>query len=466
MTTMQINLFTTLVISSITLTIGFQLGQFFARHSTDTSLSTASYMQSTTPIDDSLTQPLTLEGQIVNDKKSSALITENIEGKIVEESAVSTNKRFLQQILQQEKNTVNTMQLRFLLAQWAQIDLSAALEFAFRHQPETLVKIAIAIAGEQKNKQVLKWLSEHNAHRYYNAWLSIYFQNFDHLYANETLDYAQHFLEGKTKNDVINEVVSNWVNEDVVSTLNWLQNNIDGTENPQPYVIAINHYIEQSPWEAANFIATLPFELNPLRLTSRLAERLSQTDIYKAIDWAEKLPPEQTTKAIAQIMSNWSASNTPEIALNYLLDRTDIQANPEIFQTTIANIANKNPELLMARLIEFSDSAKIDVISHVAAHIAQKNEAYEYENWLNSLPIGGMRAAASLAGVEANMYSNPATAFKLAENLINPDQRLYYLTETAKFWSGIDINQVKLAIESTATLTTDQKSALLAELPL
>ena len=54
--------------------------------------------------------------------------------------------------------------------------------------------------------------------------------------------------------------------------------------------------------------------------------------------------------------------------------------------------------------------------------------------------------------------------YKLAENIINAEQRQHYLKEVAKSWSNTDLSQARFAIESTETLTEQQKINLLAEL--
>ncbi|TBR41428.1 hypothetical protein CBF23_010265 [Marinomonas agarivorans] len=452
---MKIPIFTVVLLNAVSLTVGIQLSPFFI----GSQITPVAYIA---PDNQTNSVPLP-------PTHSTTLVTTVANDETIHQTEKSNFQTIAETLLAQKSSALNMALLQSTVAQWSSTDWPAALQFSYQNKPELLVDTVIAITGEQGNTEIVKWLNTQDAHHLYPTWLSTYFDHltnddFSQYDLHAMLDFANKQLEGKTQTDVINTLITIWANEDALAALDWLQEHIEGTENSDLYRTVLNRYIEEAPLGAAKFINTSSLDIGPTNFTKRLANQLAEEDIYKAIDWATTLSPEEELTAMAEIMTHWTKSDTSGIALNYLLSRADMQNHPEVFQASIVNIANKNPEQLMKRLSEFSETAQINVVGHVASTMAQQNDAYQFESWLNTLPVGKMRATASLAGVEANMYSNPTTAFKLAENIINPEQRLYYLTETAKFWSSTNKEQARFAIQSTDTLTEKQKSTLLAEL--
>lgn len=418
-------------------------------------------------------------------KNPNAFVSEKKEGlnKIYIDSRSSTSqeqlkkkpssshhfKKDAQALLSKEGDLLSEVMLNVVVVRWANEDALAAMGFSIRNQKHTLSRMVMEISGKKADRALLNWLANQQNHKQYVLWLKAYFRAYANEDSEKALQLAQNALTGESRDQAIAVIVDAWAERDVASVFKWLDENKKYSNNFSAYQsplfqTAMNHHIEQNPRQASALIKEMPLSEEKYQFISMLADKMSKETVYDAIDWAETLSAQEERKAMVSIMTNWASGDLPDAALDYLLSRGDLQVDNDVFHSTINTLANNDRTLLIERLSEFPKSAQPDVIKQIAKAITTQGDRFEYEAWFQTLPIGRQQSAASAPAAEANLYSNPAAAFTLAENIINPQQRAEYLKKVAKVWASIDKDQATSAVMSTATLTESQKIALTNEI--
>ncbi|WP_096085054.1 hypothetical protein [Agaribacterium haliotis] len=369
---------------------------------------------------------------------------------------VSTEKH-VKQLLIRDDDFLQAERLKLSIAEWAQQNPIDALNFSLSKQRYELLQTIAFIAGSNFDEAFIAWLNKNSAHSQYAYLVHAFFQGAAKTSPSKALEVLES-IDDDGRDLVRTTVIEMWAKQDIQTAYDWLAQQPQSISRRDMQLGLFQQLIQHEPMRAVAEWGSLT-NGQKQQLAPILAESLFKEDVYSALDWAEQLPKQLRTGAMATILDAWAERDIPEAALDYLLTQPELLHEPEILSAAVASLSRQSPQLLTERLDEFPHKLKLQVIEHAASGMVDSS-VDDYERWLQSLPEGSMRDQASLAGINAQLQKNPEQSLALAGSLSDDYLRAIYAEGALLQWASFNPQAAMAALYSLDRLSAEQKQII------
>lgn len=352
----------------------------------------------------------------------------------------------------------------FRIMQLAEQDPLEALLVAQETQHEDLYGLILEIAGKMQFSNVISWLEHQKSTELYESLLDSYLRGLATVNPQQALNEIDLLAVEPMKSSIMMSIVDSWASSDAIGAFEWLKLQPETQSTLKMYLNTMYYYIEQSPNEAANLIASLPLNESTNYLITSMVYQLVEKNIQEAVDWLDGIAVEQRASGVF-IISRKMAETDPEAALIFLNNqKQSYNLNQDYFNSALAEIASVEPNMMLARLDNYEARVQRDIIINASYALVEYSEN-DFLQLINPLSDNNKDIALNQRSAQLNQ-TDPQQAFNVAELINDPATRLESIINTITVWSGFDKRSALAAIDNSSQLTSSQKGEISTQIQL
>lgn len=300
--------------------------------------------------------------------------------------------------------------MRRVLGTWVHSDHAAALaavdqveNLALRRD---LLKFAVSTLAARNPEAAVSILSKTPSLRSDRLWQES-FANYAKADPVAAMAAYRDLDHPKERQDALRGIAQTFAERDLKSAAEWADNLGEKEGQSQAILEVLRHGAESNPALAATQIGLLQKieTRDAIEIAGRIAEQWAETNVTAAVEWAERLTPEQRDYAIKEIASD---------VLRY------------------------DPDAAQAMASKIEDSAQRGKLYEQLARLHMSADAGEAAKWIADLPAQDQSAAWRGAATEwARTRPEEAAAFAMSEDL-DPLARKQLIERSSSEWARID----------------------------
>jgi hypothetical protein len=225
--------------------------------------------------------------------------------------------------------------------------------------------------------------------------------------------------EAAARTAALNSIVESWGEDDPKAALTWVE-----TQPATMFKDALNtivgNWALDDPAAVAAFLQNFPDPSLFSQSAEDIAINLAEAQPAAALAFAQSLPAsEEKNKALGTVLSTIAQSNFPtawQDALNLPADSSRDAA----MSSLISDETDRDPTKAAGLIGQIADAnTQIEATTKLAQTWAQ-NDPQAATTWVNGLPPGAQRDAATAQLVSAQMSADPVAALALANSITDP----------------------------------------------
>ena len=256
-------------------------------------------------------------------------------------------------------------------------------------------------------------------------------------------------------------LASEWAKQDPQAALVWadtLSNELKGD--------AMNNIVEQltsqDPLEAAKVAMGFDGEQRERSLRT-IADQWSRNEPEEAVKWAEALTVEGKTQALEEAVESWVEKDT-DAAVAYM-EKMDQGERDQIMKEVVEKWGRKGaeaqPDAAEWVASQPDGKGKVDATGEIVGQW-MRTDAESASGWLNEQPEGDAkdRGIAALLR-DRSVREDPEAAVAWADSITDSEMRSEQVESSARNWLSKDRASALEYLESTNSLSAEQKTKLI-----
>ncbi len=254
-------------------------------------------------------------------------------------------------------------------------------------------------------------------------------------------------------------VGTQWARVDVKGAVNWVQSMPEGPAKAQVIEQVVSQWLETDPKAAATYAALR----NDTQLHTNVALKWAEKDPQAATAWVRSLPADKAgaESGVEPLLAGIWAKKDPAAAAAYAASLPPGNPQNQAALAVASTWAATNPAQAAGWLAQFPDSpVRAQAMEQLMRTWAGSNTD-QAAQWLQSLPQTHSRDFAVSAFSGAISSASPGTAFQWAGNISDEAMRNQQLQNVARVWLAQDPAAAKQKITQ-SNLPLDIKNQLLA----
>ena len=256
-------------------------------------------------------------------------------------------------------------------------------------------------------------------------------------------------------------LASEWAKQDPQAALVWANTLSDELKGD-----AMNNIVEQltsqDPLEAAKVAMGFDGEQRERSLRT-IADQWSRNEPEEAVKWAEALTVEGKTQALEEAVESWVGKDT-DAAVAYMA-KMDQGERDQIMKEVVEQWGRKGAEAQPAAAewvaSQPDGKGKVDATGEIVGQW-MRTDAESASGWLNEQPEGDAkdRGIAALLR-DRSVREDPEAAVAWADSISDSEMRSEQVESSARNWLSKDRASALEYLESTNSLSAEQKTKLI-----
>ena len=256
-------------------------------------------------------------------------------------------------------------------------------------------------------------------------------------------------------------LASEWAKQDPQAALVWANTLSDELKGD-----AMNNIVEQltsqDPLEAAKVAMGFDGEQRERSLRT-IADQWSRNEPEEAVKWAEALTVEGKTQALEEAVESWVGKDT-DAAVAYMA-KMDQGERDQIMKEVVEQWGRKGAEAQPAAAewvaSQPDGKGKVDATGEIVGQW-MRTDAESASGWLNEQPEGDAkdRGIAALLR-DRSVREDPEAAVAWADSITDSEMRSEQVESSARNWLSKDRASALEYLESTNSLSAEQKTKLI-----
>jgi len=256
-------------------------------------------------------------------------------------------------------------------------------------------------------------------------------------------------------------LASEWAKQDPQAALVWANTLSDEMKGD-----AMNNIVEQltsqDPLEAAKVAMGFDGEQRERSLRT-IADQWSRNEPEEAVKWAEALTVEGKTQALEEAVESWVGKDT-DAAVAYM-EKMDQGERDQIMKEVVEQWGRKGAEAQPAAAewvaSQPDGKGKVDATGEIVGQW-MRTDAESASGWLNEQPEGDAKDRGISALLrDRSVREDPEAAVAWADSISDSEMRSEQVESSARNWLSKDRASALEYLESTTSLSAEQKTKLI-----
>ncbi|MFN0127018.1 MAG: hypothetical protein ACKV19_10090, partial [Verrucomicrobiales bacterium] len=311
--------------------------------------------------------------------------------------------------------------------------------------PADFLDLKLRQAGEQASETEFESVLSAWAEKDLDATVAYFNANIRHLKPSELQGAAGH-------------LASDFLRLDPDRAVAWL-NTLPDDVRRHSSTYALTRLAQDDPEAAARLVATHSSLPDRDAMARHAAQRWAGADPAQAFAWAQSLPTDLAVPALRGAIDQWMENDFD--AASRQIEALD----PALRNAALPGLAEKAPDTLLPVLATQlgeppGDPHQASAATSLASRWAETDPGAASE-WLVSTPASPLRDAAIRGFSERLAQEDPASAFEWAAVIVDPEIRSDTLDAGIRDWLDKDPEGAREWVQSSTTLSPDDRSRLL-----
>ncbi|WP_144207590.1 hypothetical protein [Shewanella donghaensis] len=263
----------------------------------------------------------------------------------------------------------------------------------------------------------------------------------------------------------IKQLLSLWMNEDILAVLIWLEQQPFSHEVGEYYSPIIQRYRQDDIESAGELILSLPNYNTLPSIVLDYVSYLAEIDSMAAAIWIDSISDETLKiQAQRQLLQTWS-QHSPHEVIQHLIDNADINVSirADIIKDIVNQISRNEPLATIQSLHLYPEEFQIQIAYSLISHWKTSAQHSAVE-WINTLD-GRVKDKAVHSYIDYfGVTQNPLNSFTLVTKMRDSPLKNTLLLRVLKQWHQVSPLAAKSHLLNSTNLSQQNKEKILQDL--